>query len=212
MFNNHNLPKSLVNEAANVLGNTNADFDLTPELQSVVAEAARDYVQCPTQEDRKAIIEWHIEQVANINDLEPHMIVNFERAVEHAVNEGIGSGVMKFVSGMSQIPAAAKNVVRRGKIEIRGLAKGRTARRAGVVDKETSQTTVTPQDKEAQQQSGLYQGRPAPKLQKNSVDYTELLDVLGSLNESEFAAYIDLLTESEFAALEQILESYSNEE
>ena len=195
MFNNHNLPKSLVNEAANVLGNTNTDFDLTPELQSVVAEAARDYVQCPTQEDRKAIIEWHIEQVANINDLEPHMIVNFERAVEHAVNEGIMKTGLAFARTLANVFT------------------GQGDPASGVLSKEEGKSlTKQLRKREPKMKSGLHQGRPAPKLQKNSVDYTELLDVLGSLNESEFAAYIDLLTESEFAALEQILESYSNEE
>lgn len=91
MFNRHNLPKSLINEAASLLNASNSDFDLPAELQEIVSEAARDYLMCPTQEDRRSIIEWHIEQVTDIKELDPQVVVNFQRAVEHAaINEQSG--------------------------------------------------------------------------------------------------------------------------
>lgn len=46
---------------------------------------------------------------------------------------------------------------------------------------------------------GAYQGL------MSGYDYSELLDVLASLNEEEFHAYIDLLSESEIQLLQQII-------
>ena len=191
MFNNHNLPKSLINEVSNLLGNTNADFELPQVLQDVVAEAARDYLMCPTQEDRKAIVEWHAEQVIDTDELEQNVLVNFERAVEHAANKGM------IAEAKDKKPATERiadiNAKRQARVagpkktlakSTRGMGLSTTERIAHIVARKA--------EREKQ-------------MQTNSVDHSHLLDVLSSLNEDEFNAYIDILSESEVAALEQII-------
>jgi hypothetical protein len=193
MFNNHHLPKSIINEAANLLGSTNNDFELTPELSEIVVEAACDYVQCATLEDRKAIIEWHIEQVANINDLEPQMIANFERAVEYTVREGKAMDAMR--GGMEAAKRAGKRVVR----AVKGAAGTLGSAITGETDPKAGVYTGV-----AGQQLTRKLAKRLP-MQTNSVDYSQLMDALAELNEQQFEAYVDNLSESEFVALEQIL-------
>jgi len=262
MFNNHHLPKSLINEAANVLGETNSDFDLPPALAEIVKEAAADYVQCPTREDRKAIIEWHIEQVMNINDVEQQTIVNFERAVEYTVNEGIldtakgaikgGLGaignnlkntrVIGNVLGANVADAASKPVSSIAKHGMKPVSKGLKSV-AGDVRRSVGQAGETAKElvanigrlpaeavqgaikgaKAAQSQSETPKtSKPSPnarvlgrkgtdlinrfhRMYGTKSEQHELLDVLGSLNEEEFNAYLDILSESELELLEQIL-------
>jgi len=193
MFNNHHLPKSIINEAANLLGSTNNDFELTPELSEIVVEAACDYVQCATLEDRKAIIEWHIEQVANINDLEPQMIANFERAVEYTVREGKAMDAMR--GGMEAAKRAGKRVVR----AVKGAAGTLGSAITGETDPKAGVYTGV-----AGQQLTRKLAKRLP-MQTNSVDYSQLMGALAELNEQQFEAYVDNLSESEFAALEQIV-------
>lgn len=231
MFNNHHLPKSLLNEVASVLNNTNADFDLPQVLQDVVAEAARDYVMCPTREDRKAIIEWHIEQVMSLDDVEQQTIVNFERAIEYAANGGKimeakdeRVGLTPEQKQTSKAVAYNKrlNTVRPGSA---GFVNpdGRVTRIDGTVPK-ISPSKITKEGSKKMQDAAytkkLNTVRPGsagvvtptgqvvspndPRAQVKNEQF-ELLDVLASLNEEEFHAYIDLLSESEIQLLEQII-------
>lgn len=304
MFNNHNLPKSLINEAANLLGNTNTDFELPPELQEVVLEAARDYVMCPTQEDRKAIIEWHIDQIMDIKDVDQQVIVNFERAVEYAaVNENI-------VGAMAKGLGAAKKAAKKVGETIMGEGKpthktpgvyvgpGHTkksieaAERKAIVKEQAEQINENPAllagvrlaapvlargaarlagpaiagatrvvPKVAQAAAPIARGalgaaqtvvtklpgavddigdtanavlpvvqninkivkairdikthiggNKEAEKETTKEDYSHLLDVLSTLNEQEFDAYLDMLSEQEVEMLEQILEQAQTEE
>lgn len=194
MFNNHNLPKSLINEANSILGKTNTDFELPQVLQDVVAEAARDYLLCPTQEDRKSIVEWHAEQVIDTDELEQNVLVNFERAVEHAANNGMVAEAKDKKPATERIAdIVAKREEREEKAagpkkplakSTRGMGLSKTERIAHILARKAERKK---------------------QMQTNSVDHSHLLDVLASLNEDEFNAYIDILSESEVAALEQII-------
>lgn len=191
MFNNHNLPKSLINEVSNLLGNTNADFELPQVLQDVVAEAARDYLMCPTQEDRKAIVEWHAEQVIDTDELEQNVLVNFERAVAHAAASGV------VAEDKDKKPATERiaDIVAKKEAKAAGPKKplAKSTRGMGLSTTERIAHIVARKAEREKQ------------MQTNSVDHSHLLDVLSSLNEDEFNAYIDILSESEVAALEQII-------
>lgn len=286
MFNNHNLPKSLVNEAANVLGETNADFDLPQQLVEALADAVADYRMCSTFEDRRAIIEWHAEQAIDSEDLDAKDLNNFARAVEYAaMNEGVGRVLGSVAGAASKIGKKIQDVVSKavpgGKYRtpnpsqeaVNRLMRQRNNQatttpqpensssppekskpesdldldhrfRSGeaLVPKDTrwdsnqppqpisSKNVTGPDMKAIMGRKNLYGGtnfyhgglvRPGSMSRKNyyepryyiepqsskkeSVDYSQLLDVLASLNEDEFNAYLDLLSESEIAALEQII-------
>jgi len=312
MFNNHNLPKSLVNEAANVLGETNTDFDLPQELVEALAEAVADYRMCSTFEDRRAIIEWHAEQAIDKYDLDAKDLNNFARAVEYAaLNEGfvkdavgklktVGKDVIKTLTRVSkprerraeagrrsinrkglrtestdrsQLIDAIQNMneqqlndylnsltesefkvlqqideiaplIAAGGMALRGLASaGGAALRAGTgIVKGVGQGlaraggAAASAAKPAVQAAGSAIKRGAQAgletatgsivqqmaqsaadrlkkqhMQTSSFDYDHLLNVLDSLNEAEFEAYLELLSESEIAALEQIIEQSEQE-
>ena len=223
MFNNHNLPKSLINEAANLLGTTNKDFELPSELQDIVAEAARDYVMCPTQEDRKAIIEWHIDQVMDIKDVDTQVIVNFERAVEFTVvNE---AAPIVAAAGRLAMQAAKNPVVQQAAADVVG----------GLIKKKLDPATQTNEAKEERsfgekmrlmaRKAGVRLGQPRAKKveppktptgkvplvhvgpeplpMNNSVDYSELIKALSELNEQELSAYFDIVTVGEGGMLSE---------
>jgi len=225
MFNNHNLPKSLINEVANLLGTTNSDFELPSELQEIVAEAARDYVMCPTREDRKAIIEWHIDQVMDIKDVDSQVIVNFERAVEYtAFNEAapivgaIGRVAMQAAKNPAVQQAAAKiasdavgGMINRAKKklepELTNEAKKRSfgetmrlmARQAGV-RLGHKQPQPQPEKKSIGNVPLVHKG---PEPMQDSVDYSQLVQALSELNEQELSAYFDIVTVGEGGMLSE---------
>jgi hypothetical protein len=236
MFNHHNLPKSLLNEVANLIQNTQNDFDLPNELQEIVAEAAADYILCPTHEDRKAIIEWHIDQVTDINNLDSQTIVNFQRAVEHAALSEGKKPIKKpkpegseenVVGGVGGEPIHGKQMYKEAAEEKPGKVLLRLKKLPPPVhtgyDKplETLQRVPTGEEpgvfdrlhalvKDAHSKLQSLFGKKDNEPTKESYVYGEYLEVLSSLNEQEFEAYINILTEREMNMLENILQQTQN--
>lgn len=261
MFNRHNLPKSLINEVAGILNDTHTDYELPPELQAIVSEAAKDYIMCTTQEDRKSIVEWHIDQVIDINELDQQMIVNFERAVEYAaVNEKFDTGKI-LDKALHRGYGAVEDLVKKVGAKITGKDKpthdepgvvlgpdkSKAVRRLGRVTgmgnpPAEHEQPETPKDvppvvkgklgESLNEMAPLVAGaiRLAPVIARTAgavtaavgaakdlkkkikgdestqtEQYQELIEVLSTLNESEFEAYLDLLDESQLEAFNQMI-------
>lgn len=232
MFNHLSIPASMLSDAQELLGNTNSDFGLTPQLATAVAEILPDYHACMLREDRRNLLKAVFQENAP-DKADETMFRNFCEAVEYSVKKGsIDERVMAKAKGTeSQAKKSGLSIVSKDDVNSDNTSTMRS-RQFGPRSTASDKNKAASNYKSSSGLAGKESARSAAKAASrktntggypnnhptttesvdNSDEGRELMDLINSLSEAERIECINSLSEEQLLTLDSILNGNDTDE
>jgi hypothetical protein len=233
MFNRHGLPASLIKSSNEILENSKSKYDLPEQLTDILVETATDYSKCSIREDRKELIDHHINQVMDIASLDRNTLIVFENAVDELARDLMNEKSNPFFDKMKKKKEenSSKEDDKKKDDKDDGDDEDKKDKEKSSKkdddDKEDDDESSNEKDTDKKGQKKYRQflkfkkkdnkkkpennfGSKKDDDKKENKGIEEkleyFLDVFLALNEEEMDAYLDILSEEEINILEEIID------